>query len=110
MLATPAWTGCDDKCLHEGEPAYACQGKVLYSGHVEIVTKDSDICTIWNKAIIKRLLKVCPDGSQCNVLLSRHEYRNDKHYRGHGVEPAIEITKWPARGINRNTVAERNKP
>jgi hypothetical protein len=98
LVATPAWT-CDDDHFH------MCQGHVLVNsfGHVEIVSKD-EICTIYNKAIIKRLLKVCPyDGSQCEVILDRKEYRTDKR-GGQNIGPVLEITKWPG------SIAVRNKP
>jgi hypothetical protein len=88
LLATPAWT-CDDDI-------HACVGKVMsYTGHVVIVTDNSD-CYIYKKALINRLLKVCPQGSQCEVLLHTKDYRN--LYHGHGVEPAIEIIKLPSDG------------
>ena len=56
LLATPAWP-CDVD-IHE------CVGKVTSSpGHVAIETKVG-YCFIHNKLIIKRLLKICPEGSR----------------------------------------------
>jgi hypothetical protein len=76
-----------------------------HQGSIEIVSTDRGgglNCFIYDKSLIKRLLKVCPEGSECVLNFDALTGYRDTHY--HGVGPVREITKWPARG------AERMKP
>jgi hypothetical protein len=101
LAATPAWTG-------DGDDRWVCQGTVSidtaiskpHQGAIEIVNTDVYIlpCFICSKPIIKRLLKVCPEGSECSLHLRNGGY-GKAHY--HAVGPVVEITKWPADGVER---------
>jgi hypothetical protein len=70
-------------------------------GSIEIdPTGASERCFIFDRSIIKRLLKVCPAGSECTLILKDNGYRKT-HY--HAIGPVYEITKHPS-------YVERSKP